>query len=120
MRNIIITPSQRIVNMINAKQDFTYPLLTKRYIVGMVSKFEGANPSLEYTNIYTDVSEAIKDCTEHPQHTFGGWLNKETNTYCVDSGASFDDLDNALGWAESYNQICIYDSVDGVIINVNK
>jgi len=118
MRANHIPIEQQLINMINATQDFTYPLLTKRYIVGMESKFEGTNPSQQYLGIYNDVYKAVNE--HKPQETFGGWLDKETGKYCVDSGMSFDDEDVALDWAKVYHQKAIYDSYDNKVIFVDK
>jgi hypothetical protein len=116
MRANTISIEQQLVNKINAKIDFTYPLLTERYIVGMHERYKGTNPSLEYTNVYKDVYDAVKSTDR--QETFGGWLDTETNEYCVDAGLSFYSLDIALDFAKSYSQKAIYDTVEDKVIFV--
>ena len=71
-----MTKEQTIINKINAKVNFTYPSVTKRYIVGKELLHESKNPSLYYQNIYKDIYK-------------------------------------------KYNQICIYDTLTGLTIDIN-
>mgnify|MGYP003624443881 CR=1 FL=1 len=111
-----MTTEQKIINKINAKANFTYPNVTKRYIVGKKLLHESKNPSLYYQNIYKDVYKFLNSDSK-PNKTFGGWFNDETQTYCVDLGKSYNSLKKAVKIAKKYNQICIYDTLTGLTID---
>ena len=111
-----MTVEQKIINKINAKVDFTYPNITKRYIVGKKLLHESRNPSLYYQNIYKDVYKFLNSDSK-PNETLGGWFNDKTQTYCVDLGKSYNNLEKAIKTAKKYNQICIYDTLTGLTIN---
>ena len=111
-----MTIEQTIINKINAKVNFTYPNVTKRYIVGKKLLHESRNPSLYYRYIYSDVYKFLNDESK-PNKTFGGWFNDETQTYCIDLGKSYNSLKKAVKTAKKYNQVCIYDTFTGLTIN---
>ena len=111
-----MTTEQKIINKINAKVDFTYPNVTRRYIVGKELLHESKNPSLYYENVYRQVYFFVNNDTA-PNRTFGGWFNDETQTYCVDLGKSYNSLKKAVKIAKKYNQICIYDTLTGLTID---
>ena len=111
-----MTTEQKIINKINAKVDFTYPNVTKRYIVGKELLHESKNPSLYYENVYRQVYFFVNNDTT-PNKTFGGWFNDDTQTYCVDLGKSYNSLKKAIKIAKKYKQVCIYDTVTGLTIN---
>ena len=110
---------QKIINKINAKVDFTYPSVTKRYIVGKELLHESRNPSLYYQNIYKDVYKFLNSDSK-PNKTFGGWFNDDTQTYCVDLGKSYNSLKKVIKIAKKYNQMCIYDTLTGLTIDINE
>ena len=55
MRNNEVSIQQQVVNFINSRQDFTFPKITKRYVVGVNNLYTGKNPSLDYNSVYEDV-----------------------------------------------------------------
>ena len=111
-----MTTEQKIINKINAKVNFTYPNVTKRYIVGKELLHESKNPSLYYENVYRQVYFFVNNDTT-PNKTFGGWFNDETQTYCIDLGKSYNSLKKAIKIAKKYNQVCIYDTLTGLTID---
>ena len=113
-----MTKEQTIINKINAKVGFTYPSATKRYIVGKELLHESKNPSLYYENVYRQVHFFMNN-EATSNRTFGGWFNDETKTYCVDIGKSYNSLKKAIKTAKKYNQVCIYDTLTGLTIDVN-
>jgi len=118
MRTNEITIEQNIINVINAKNDFTYPLSTKRYIVGIKELHKSNNPSLKYKNIYKDVYATVKEIrTNNENTTIGGWYNEDDGFYYVDRGISIDNLKEAIKTAKKYNQLAIYDSLDKKVID---
>ena len=119
MRNMLVTTAQHLVNKINAKVDFTYPKVTKRYIVGVRSLHTSKNPSIFYDGIYKDTKIAI-DFIEERGGTIGGWLDTDTGLYHVDKGLDFDDLDIALDWGRAYHQKAIYDTEDDKVIVIES
>ena len=105
---------QQIINKINAKVDFTYPLKTKRYIVGIKELHKSKNPSLQYDDIYKDVYGFVNDSKANA--TIGGWLDK--GLYYVDEGFSIDNLYKAVTIAERHGQLAIYDTKEEKVINI--
>ena len=75
---------QRLINKINAKQNFTYNLTNnrERYIVSIRSVYNGLNPSIEF-DLITKVSKII-GAKNHSFDSLGGWFNVDDKTYCLD------------------------------------
>ena len=111
-RIIEISPEQKIVNMINARVDFTLDLNdnTGRYVVGKKELFKGINPSLN-ANTWEILEEALQSSAD----TLGGWENKE-GIYYVDLGNKYTDLALALYIADKRGEEAIYDSLEDKVI----
>lgn len=126
MRSQQITQSQHLINQINARQDFTFPLKTKRYVVGINNLHASKNPSINFTESSEVISESLHKLASFNNNisdnisTLGGWLDQDTNIYHIDEGISTSDLDKALDLAVLYNQKAIYDSYKDKVININS
>ena len=107
---------QQIVNKINAKQEFTYPNETKRYIVGIKELHKSLNPSYHWKDETVKVYYAVQAINEGLNLTIGQWFDKETKEYCIDLGTSLDSLPQALKLAKNNNQKAIYDSLKKEVI----
>jgi len=119
MRANEITIEQNLINVINSKNDFTHPLRTKRYIVGIKELHKSNNPSLKYTDIYKDVYAIVKEIRNTKNNTtLGGWYNESEGLYYVDKGQSIDNLKEAIKIAKKYSQIAIYDTKVNKVINI--
>ena len=119
MRSNEISIQQQVVNFINSKQEFTFPKITKRYVVGVRSLYIGKNPSQTYGHIYEDVYKVtaeILDLNKSDDVTIGGWMSE--GLYYVDEGRTLDNLEEAMAMGQLKNQQYIYDTVEGKDIKV--
>ena len=118
MRHIEISATQKLVNKINAKQDFTVNLNDndKRYIVSSKELYKGTNPSIE-AGLITKVNKSLN--SKEGFDSLGGWLDKDTGTYYLALNDHYHDLEVALSVAEATNQLAIYDNVEERVINVS-
>jgi hypothetical protein len=118
MRDFKLTKVQDIINRVNSKQDFIIDIeggCDGRYVVGVKNLYKGSNPSIEpYLQLLVrnELKEGMHDC-------IGGWMDKDTNTYYLDSNFKVEQLGTALKIAKDNNQKDIYDTVLGLVIEVN-
>ena len=120
MRHYTITPQQQVVNRICAKQEFTYPNRTKRYVVGVQELHSSENPSLNWDTIHEDVYYTVGQILveQYPCTTIGQWFDEETGKYVTDMGITVDDLNEALGIAKDFEQKYIWDAQERKTIKV--
>tara|TARA_R110000744_G_scaffold87718_1_gene171175 strand:+ start:41 stop:385 length:345 start_codon:yes stop_codon:yes gene_type:complete len=109
---------QRLINKVNAKQDFTYNLTDnrQRYIVSIESVYNGLNPSIEF-DLITKVSNILET---NNFDSLGGWFNVENENYCLDLNIHLSDLTTALKLAKVNKQTAIFDSKNNLVIYLNN
>ena len=109
---------QRLINKVNAKQDFTYNLTDnrQRYIVSTKSVYNGLNPSIEF-DLITKVSNILET---NNFDSLGGWFNVENKNYCLDLNIHLSDLTTALKLAKVNQQTAIFDSKNNLVIYLNN
>ena len=109
---------QRLINRINAKQNFTYNLTNNRnrYIVSIESVYNGLNPSIDF-HLITKVSKIIQ---KQDFDSLGGWFNLDNKTYCLDLNIHLSDLTTALKLAKVNQQTAIFDSKKNLVIYLNN
>ena len=109
---------QRLINKINAKQNFTYNLTNnrQRYIVSIKSVYNGLNPSIEF-DLITKVSNILET---NNFDSLGGWFNVENENYCLDLNIHLSDLTTALKLAKVNQQTAIFDSKKNLVIYLNN
>jgi len=117
MRHLETSMTQKLINMVNAKQDFTVDIIEskKRYVVSNRELYKGTNPSIE-PDLIVEVNEALNN--KERFDSLGGWLDKDTGIYYLDLNDHYHDLEVALSVAKSNNQLAIYDKVEGKVITV--
>jgi len=120
MRSSIITLEQSILNKACAKTDFTAllnPLNNDgRYIVSINSLFKGKNPSLQ-VDLILKINEIIKSTR---YSSIGGWMDTQTNEYCLDANVHIDSLKVALMLAKEHKQVAIYDQKEKEVLFINN
>ena len=111
---------QRLINKVNAKQNFTYNLTNnrQRYIVSIKSVYNGSNPSIDF-DLITKVSKII-DAKNHSFDSLGGWFNVDDKTYCLDLNLHLSDLTTSLKLAKANQQNAIFDSKKNLVIYLNN
>ncbi len=118
MRDIKQPEWSIIVNKINSKQDFTHYINDDpnlRYVVGVKNLFTGKNPSMEWLNSSTAIDDALK---LDSIHGIGGWMDPSDGTYYVDCVNAYLTLGIAMGVANHFNEIAIYDRKENKVLNV--
>jgi hypothetical protein len=111
---------QRLINKINAKQNFTYNLTNnrQRYIVSIKSVYNGLNPSIDF-DLIKKVSKIIS-AKNHSFDSLGGWFNEDNKAYCLDLNLHLSDLTTALKLAKVNQQTAIFDSKKNLVIYLNN
>tara|TARA_R110002074_G_scaffold133536_1_gene277269 strand:- start:1504 stop:1848 length:345 start_codon:yes stop_codon:yes gene_type:complete len=109
---------QRLINKINAKQNFTYNLTNNRnrYIVSIENIYNGSNPSIKF-DLITKVSKIIETTNFD---SLGGWFDVDDKTYCLDLNIHLSDLTTALKLAKVNKQTAIFDSKKNLVIYLNN
>lgn len=100
-----------LVNMINAKQGFSAPLIEdpKRYVVGYKNVLQASNPSM-HSKVYRLVHTALTDAPEGAE-IFGGWL-ADDGTYYLNYSTTHDGLTVALDIAFMRGELAIWDRLE--------
>tara|TARA_R110002110_G_scaffold413002_1_gene639846 strand:+ start:575 stop:919 length:345 start_codon:yes stop_codon:yes gene_type:complete len=109
---------QRLINKVNAKQNFTYNLTNNRnrYIVSIENVYNGSNPSIKF-DLITKVSKIIETTNFD---SLGGWFDVDDKTYCLDLNIHLSDLTTALKLAKVNKQTAIFDSKKNLVIYLNN
>jgi hypothetical protein len=110
---------QRLINKVNAKQDFTHNLRENkgRYAVSYLNDiYKGENPSIQF-DLVIKLNEQLelKNCC-----SIGGWLDKKTNLYYLNRNLHFQDINIALMFAKNNEQLAIYDLQNEQLIYLNN
>jgi|TARA_R110000787_G_scaffold15296_1_gene47251 hypothetical protein len=101
--------TQDLINRINAKQSFSHVIgESKRYLSGCKNLYTGNNPSLNYYNVYNDLSNL--ENTKYD--SIGGWLDSETGLYYVDYCKSFNNVFDAMAEGRTNGELAIWDNVE--------
>mgnify|MGYP003652684061 CR=1 FL=1 len=104
-----ITTTQKIVNKINSKKEFTFiknkSIEPKNYIVSVQNIYTGKNPSL-FFNMNLEINKILSNDI---YDSIGLWLDKETSLYVVDANVHFYTLETAKHIARKYDQKAVYD-----------
>ena len=120
MRANYISPLQTVVNKINAKQEFTFPLIPKgRYVVGVKELHSSKNPSLYWDNIHVDLVDIVSDILYNgADRTVGQWYDAEADLYITDEGRTFDSLEEAIECGKAHGQKTIWDNLNEEVITL--
>ena len=118
MRTINTPLAQAIYNRcISSKKDFTIGLTEnpQRYVVGNRSLYEGYKPHTSQT-LRTELWDIVKGgyCS------VGRWEDPDTGIIYIDANTHFTELDLAIKYARSKDQIAIYDRLCDKVIFVNS
>jgi len=117
MKTIFNTLTQKLVNKINARNNFTYLKQgreQKNYIVSVKNIYTGKNPSL-FFNMNIDLKLVLNNDV---YDSIGLWQNDKDGIYYVDANVHFFTLKTALSVAQKYDQIAIYDIKNNKTINL--
>ena len=118
MRDIKQPECSIIVNKINSKQDFTHYINDDpnlRYVVGVKNLFTGKNPSMEWFNSSAAIDNALK---LDSIHGIGGWVDPSDGMYYVDCVNAYLTLGIAMGVANHFNEVAIYDRKENKVLDV--
>ena len=124
MENNEINTVQKIVNLCNTKNDFTFELNKNdaQYIVSVKNIYKGKNPSLQF-DLNLKIQETINKINIVSKYydSIGGWMDANNN-FCVDVNTHFYNLSLAIDTAKVFKQKAIFDKKNNkvILINYNK
>ena len=121
MKTIQITKQQQVINFADAKKEFTYNLKEvdkkQRYVVSCFNILTSKNPSTDNKTV-SKIYGFFKSNDFKDFDSIGGWIDKDTNTYCLDANVHFYSIDAALNVAYLHKQKAIFDLKENKVINL--